>query len=332
MDRYDNDIFDKSELYAFMNKLLAENEVSACEVKRLVRYYNTKFMEYTPTSSNSQFSYFLAIIDKRIDYVENARLQALLNHFVKKEDIEKIIDSIPKYSDIEILKMVNKLKAYPTQDKFACSKWDYAISLMCCMLSKLSKLKYTNVKIESVKYLDVCCGSGKKTKIFNKFLKVKSENTYCADVMQWGPYAKGRVYPYTFSEIKDNRLSYDSNMFNVITCMLSLHHIPRLIEFLEDIYRVLDFGGYFILVEHCVYTDFDRLLVDMEHSMFSYIYDNNYKCIENPDYTHCYSMYEWQYILTEIGFELVHQQPLSFNNEYDLQYDNIFYGIYTKKK
>jgi ubiquinone/menaquinone biosynthesis C-methylase UbiE len=179
--------------------------------------------------------------------------------------------------------------------------------------------------------LDIGCGDGKKTSLFSKYVKVASQNIYCTDIETWGPYQKNKKeLECKFKYIENNKLNYLDNEFDIITCILTLHHIQNMEDFIKEIYRIIKPGGYLLLIEHSIYTDYDRLFVNMQHLLFSALYDGKKDYVKNPDYIYCYNMYEWNFILEKNGFKFKKEDVVVFKNEYNINYDNIFYGFFTK--
>jgi SAM-dependent methyltransferase len=160
---------------------------------------------------------------------------------------------------------------------------------------------------------------------------LNKENTYCTDIETWGPYKNKTKIKYQFKPIINGKLNYENNTFDICTCILSLHHIDDLNNFIKEINRIIKPGGYFLLIDHSVYNDYDRLFINIQHMLYSVFYDKRKNYIENPDFIYCYNMYEWNYIITKNNFYLKKEDILSFGKEYSLNYDNIFYGFYQKK-
>ena len=102
-------------------------------------------------------------------------------------------------------------------------------------------------------------------------------------------------------------------------------------SFIKEIYRIIKKNGFLLLIDHCVYNDYDRLFINIQHMLYTYFYDKKTDYIENPEYIYCFNMHEWNYIMSKNKFFCKISKPLIFGNEYTQKFDNIFYAFYQKK-
>jgi ubiquinone/menaquinone biosynthesis C-methylase UbiE len=323
----------------FINYINTNYFLTECQKKSILYYYNQRFKFFVENNSNKQIITYFKEANDNNNIEELTRLHLLFNHFMNNEVSLKTIDYIKtkkKVNDSDIinyiLKNMDKI-TNKTNDKFKCDKWIYAIqhiSLIYLNLIKLNKY-HSKIDIKNLKYLDICCGNGKKTGIFQKNLNLQKENTYCTDIDTWGPYKNRSKMPFQFKLIVDNILDYENNSFDLTSCILSLHHVKDLNKFISEIARITKPGGYFILIEHSVITDYDRLFINIQHLLYTVLYDNRMNFLENPDYIYCYSMNEWNYIMMKHNFILKREEELEFDSQFSFKYDNIFYGLYQKK-
>jgi len=331
----------------YINYINTNYFLTECQKKSILYYYNQKFKFFVENNSNKQIITFFKEANDNNNIEEITRLHLLFNHFMINQISESVIEYLKtkkKVNDTDIINFILKnLEKKQTsiggfiknndKESFKCDKWVYAIqyvSLIYLNLIKSNKL-YNKSFIKNIKYLDICCGNGKKTSIFNKSLHLEKENTYCTDINTWGPYKNKSKMPFQFKFISDNKLDYDDNFFDLTTCILSLHHIKDLNNFISEIYRITKPGGYFILIEHSVITDYDRLFINIQHLLYTVLYDDRKNFLDNADYIYCYSMNEWNYIMMKNNFILKREDALPFDSEFSFKYDNIFYGLYQKK-
>ena len=337
MKKDNNDIFTKTEYIDFINNNFY---VTECQKKILIDIYNTKFSFYINQKSNKQFNTFIKEAIKNNNIEEITRLQLLFIHFSEFISFKlsliliDLLKTNKKITDTEFINYILKYNEDNKQinkkiEKPICDKWTYAIQYLSMMYNKFYK---QHKLTKDIKYLDICCGTGKKTGLFSKFLELKKEHTYCTDIDTWGPYknkTKTRL-PFQFKYITNGKLDYSDNTFDICTCILSLHHVTQLDDFINEIYRITKPGGYFLLIEHNVITDYDRIFINLQHMLYSIFFDKKTDYTDNPDYTYCYNMYEWNYIMKKHGFQLKMQNYLQFDTKQNINYDNCYFAFYKK--
>jgi len=313
--------------YVFKNYYLTESQK-----KMILHYYCKKFSFYVLPNSNKQIYTFYKEAYENNNLEEIMRLQMLFNHFCNIRCAEKIMNYLKIAQSITDYEIIYFMKNEPQEiiKNYSYNKWTYAIQYLSMIYYGLTKAINTEIK-----FIDICCGKSTKTKIFQKSFDIPKENTYCTDILLWGPYDNNEnmnKINYQFKLIIENgKLDYEDNYFDLTTCIVSLHHIENLNDFIKEIYRITKPNGYFLLIDHSVFTDYDRLFINIQHLLYSVFYDNKQNCIENPDYIYCYNMYEWNYILFKNNFLLKKQEQLPFGNPFQYNYDNIFYSFYQKR-
>jgi SAM-dependent methyltransferase len=350
----------------YFNYISKNENLTLCQKKYIYNYFEKKNNLLTKKYCISEFIKYLHQI-KNLE--EIFRFKMLLLHFVNYNSMKKIYLNLLKtdISDYDIIKSISKsnMNKQKVLDEYKiCDKWIYALQIVAkqiisaaptracfkCGAAGLTEgcgsLRKTPSVSESLnplntlpinpsqKYLDIGCGTGKKTKLLAQFLNISKDNTYGADIPSWGPYQSDKSeLPFHFSYIENNKLNYPDNTFDFISCILTLHHIPnnKLNPFIKEIKRILKPSGLFILIEHNALTDYDKMLITIQHLLYSALYDKKEDFIENPDYMECYNMYEWNYIMNKNNLYVNTYSLLSFGNEFERQYDNIYYAIFSKK-
>jgi ubiquinone/menaquinone biosynthesis C-methylase UbiE len=311
--------------------------LTSCHKLELINYYKLKNNNYIEPNSNNQFNFYIKNIIENNDTEGICRIKLLLNHFVNNNITEKIMSKIMKNKnllDSDIINLIikyNKLSEKIKDKSDNCDKWTYAIQDLSLLY--LNNFKQNNIEQNNLKYLDIGCGSGKKTLLFSKYLNISKNNINGTDIKTWGPYQKNKKkLPFIFKYIENDKLKYQNNSFDIITCILTLHHVENLENFIKEIYRILKNNGILILIEHCVYTDYDRIIINIQHMLYSALYDKQINYIENPIYMKCFNDNEWNYIMNKNNFTCLDKNILYFGNKYLLKnnYDNIFYTFYQK--
>ena len=364
----------KTELYEdlidenFLNfiKKQEEDDIwSKCQTKSFLQKYKLKKYKYPNSTSNKQISTFYKNIKKKREHHFNLnRLLILLTYFVSynyASFIIQIIKSNPDVSDREIVELIRKA---PKNDKIPgiygknennneklnenlihCPERVYEFEVIYKHFRSLFKKTYeisfdlTFIKTSNYRYLDIGCGNGNKTELFGDIFHFPKNMIYGTDIENWGPYSSSKKFDFHFKYILQNgKLDFPDNYFGLITCFFTLHHIPNLTNMLEEMKRVLIPNGYIIIIEHDVIDEFDGLLIDIQHLMYSYLRDyyknpKNYKnYITQPDFNRYFNVIEWDYIFMKHNFEYQYANSLQSKMIYNPSFDNQFYCIYKNVK
>jgi ubiquinone/menaquinone biosynthesis C-methylase UbiE len=94
-------------------------------------------------------------------------------------------------------------------------------------------------------YLDVGCAEGGLTTAFGDALGLEPADVHGCDVL-----AAHSAPGFTFSVARSERLPYLDNQFQVVTFIMSLHHMKDLRASLAEALRVLAPGGVLVIREH----------------------------------------------------------------------------------
>ncbi len=318
-------MYNKNNYFKYLDETLKEK----CIIDSYKKSYMSKNTIVHPNNrSNMQIKFLVDTIfkNKYITYYNNFML--LLTNFVSFFDAFKILNTIRftnNITDTDILKSIEKLNS-KKDSKFSleeiCSKQDFGMQMM---------KKNIDLKIKkSTKYLDIGCGDGKKTELFAKIFNISAKNIYGTDINTWGPYTNNKKFSFEFKEIKNGELDYDDKTFDVITIFLTLHHIQNLDLAISEIHRVLKKNGILIIIEHDSLNYMDDLIIDIQHTFFSYFYDNNKNIVSNNTYNKYYNAIEWEFILKNYGFIPLNKDNVYQNIEMQRRYDNQYYQSFKK--
>lgn len=349
----------KSDLLDFINKQKEYEVWSECQIKIFKKKYNKKEYKYLDSSSNKQLStFFTKLIKNRKKHFYLNRLYILLTSFVSNKYAAFIIQQLyknPNITDREFIKLLNKADKnnkkpgiYGSDNNInidECSEKIYELQNIFLHLKKVFTnifvLPYISNSIKKLnfRYLDIGCGNGKKTKLVRDIFNIPKSMVHGTDIINWGPYSSDKHFDFTFKYILENgRLDFPDNYFGLITCFFTLHHVPHLSLLLQEIKRVLIPNGLLLIIEHDVMDIYDGLLIDLQHMMYSYLYDysknpKNYKnYINNPSLNRYFNIVEWDYIFSKYDFKFKNANVLYSSMLYNPTYDNQFYAIYQNIK
>jgi ubiquinone/menaquinone biosynthesis C-methylase UbiE len=323
----------EKEYIDFINKKKDRKE-NSCKYDTLEKMFKTYNHDYQKTVSNNQFKSLVDDImkNKHIYYLSN--LMTLLCNFISFDDafelVEELKSSKKNMSDQDVIKFIEthrkrnfkkNTQFYP--DAKSCNPELYGLQNMCNSVSKFIR------KFRAPKYLDIGCGDGRKTIKVGEMLKIAPNNIYGTDINVWGPYKKNRTFPFDFRFILDNGdLDYQDNSFDIISCMLTLHHVENLPAMLKEIKRILKPNGIILLIEHDNYTHYDAMIIEMQHTLFAFFYDMNKDYIKNPIYSKYFNSTEWEFIMFKNGFKQLECQTYINNISETKRYDQQFFAVY----
>ncbi len=359
------DLIPKKEYFDFLDKILKDDGITQCQLKTFKKYYNSKEFDYPNSTSNKMIRSYFNLMNKDKKKYLFIRFYILLIHFLSSDGANEVLHKIktsPNITDREVISTItnyiNKKGFKPDihqeeQNKDLCDEKDYLYSILFNKFIKiLSNPKHDkNYKViyddltkkqgENFKYLDIGCANGKKTFIIANIFKIPKKNVYCTDVPQWGPYEKNRLTKFNsqhFQAINPHTGIYNfpDNMFDFVSIILTMHHIPNLTKALNEIKRVMKPNGILLIIEHDALTKYDHLLIEIQHMLYGYTYDKknpewkNY--IENRQTQRYMNIMEWTFILEKFKFDYLQGNVIFNDLSHQLAFDNQFYGFYKNIK
>jgi ubiquinone/menaquinone biosynthesis C-methylase UbiE len=316
---------DKDAYFEFLTK-----NYNDCISEDYKQIYENKYREdYPKNNSDHQIKFLFDKIMSTENMLDYTNFLLLFNRFLNFNNTLYLIEKLKKknYSDTYIISKIKKIYYFHQDTITHCNKINIFIKYI---------KKYINIpsfKINSTVYLDIGCGDGVKTLKIANALNINKEQINGTDIDHWGPYQEDKkLLPFKFKYIlNDGKLDYENDSIDIITCILTLHHIENFDFIVSEIYRVLKPNGYFILVEHDNYTNVDQLILEIQHNLYSYIYDNYEDFISNPTFNNFLNNKEFEYILTQkFNFKLIVYDNVYMSVDLYRRYDKQFYQIYTK--
>ena len=229
-----------------------------------------------------------------------------------ERDLKTLIND-KNLNDLQVYNKINELykKNKPKETGFDRGQFRYDELNKLGLFNNLEISNFTGPEAPDTKYLDFGGGIGDVSSSIAKNLKLKKENSFVTDIQNWlgkehtDEYVKYITYRY----LKTNYLPFDDGIFELITCLQVLHHIPDKKYTISQIRRVISPSGILIVREHDCRDVQDRTMIDIEHSLHAYAVDE-----QGVDYFQNYhdnymSKNELANLMTEGGFELVNTFP-----------------------
>lgn len=114
-------------------------------------------------------------------------------------------------------------------------------------------------------------------------------------------------------------------MFDCITIILTLHHCEDIKETINECYRILNNDGIIVIVEHDIWNDYDNMIIDIQHNMYTTIYNEP----KTKPGTY-FNFIEWDIIFNECNMKPIYGDRITDDVSYKQRYDLQFIGIYKK--
>ncbi len=177
-------------------------------------------------------------------------------------------------------------------------------------------LKY--IKLEN--YLDIGTGNGQIASVITDDYNIK--NTYGIDLYDPENYQGPTNVKYQKSKIP---LPFKDNMFDLITCFQSLHHLDDIEKMLTEIVRVLKPNGYIFIREHNAYNNYIKKVLYDDHAKWDDFDPKNDKLnFMSKDYL--------IQLLNKYGFELKEYIFIALNNSKKIKEQKIYHMLLQLKK
>jgi ubiquinone/menaquinone biosynthesis C-methylase UbiE len=119
-------------------------------------------------------------------------------------------------------------------------------------------------------YMDFGGGDGAISSAVAKSLNISQDRAYSADITEW--FTREIKKPYDnliyITISPDTPLKLPDNSIDLVTAFQVLHHVENIKFAIKDLHRVLRSGGILIIREHNCENSTDRMMCDVEHSLY----------------------------------------------------------------
>ncbi|KAB2920204.1 MAG: methyltransferase domain-containing protein [Hyphomicrobiaceae bacterium] len=112
-------------------------------------------------------------------------------------------------------------------------------------------------------------------------------------------------------------LPFDDASFDLVTCRIAPHHFPDVPLFVAEVWRVLKASGIFALVDN-IAPDAESTpgysSTQLRDAAVTY---NAFEKIRDPSHGRCLGLAEWNEVIGDTGFELLHMERLAKDMEFE---------------
>lgn len=177
-------------------------------------------------------------------------------------------------------------------------------------LSRVNDIVYMLNQIGSnnspKKYVDIGCSEGGITQHLGK--KLGLSHVIGCDVID--PLKIKQVdvaATMEYVKIENNKLPFEDKSVDFATMLMCLHHVKDHEKYIEEIARIIEPGGLFVIQEHDAQTEDDKIALDILHGMYSIVWNKTGQ-MEDADFCKTYESFyksreEWSALLLKNGFE-----------------------------
>lgn len=151
--------------------------------------------------------------------------------------------------------------------------------------------------------LDIGCSDGSNTDAMASLFQLDRQHIFGTDIVV--PQAVGdRRFSYLQVSSDSAHIPLDDSSVQVITAIMSLHHIPYIDEMMTEIKRVLDPDGLVIIREHDSSDPKYHVLLDVVHGLYDLVWSQP---MENPLHLETFwakyqSRQQWRKVFGRHGF------------------------------
>ncbi|MBU1086241.1 MAG: class I SAM-dependent methyltransferase [Candidatus Omnitrophica bacterium] len=168
-----------------------------------------------------------------------------------------------------------------------------------CIKNTLKNIssKYKEKKI----FLDIGCGSGERTTIFDEF----NRKIYGVDNLDWRDIIHSKNIDFKKENFLKTGLSYPDDKFDIVFSFDVIEHIDDAESLVRNAFRVLKKNGVFILGTPNRYRLFGAILISLGFRKFPYHPDINTKDLDPfAAHIHEYTVLELRQLLEQCGFKV----------------------------
>lgn len=200
------------------------------------------------------------------------QLLAKFLNVMSKEQIKKIYHMIKnKYSDITILNYISKKIRREKSITMDSKKRAIRISNVIFDFLKNTYPNIISKMTSNIKYLDIGSNNGLITVELGKKMGLNENNIYGIDVDFFTEQKIVPIQGFIYKSYDGHHIPYTDNYFDLVTCLMVLHHIKHIDDFVKEIYRVMKKGGILLIKEHNAFSKHIEWIISLEHVFYDLI-------------------------------------------------------------
>jgi ubiquinone/menaquinone biosynthesis C-methylase UbiE len=264
---------------------------------------NRKLWYIVNSKVKSVYNMFMSILEQKMRNNPNGKdfIKFVLSVITNQPDKDIYFKIHKKYKSInvavDVVDVVDVVDAVNAVDVV-----DVVDVVIDRATNRVKSIHHINIP-QVTAYLDVGCFDGSITYEIGKYYNAKS--THGADIKQHKPTYDNII----FSLYDGKKLPYPDNTFDLITCLMTLHHVPveNLSLLISEISRVMKVGGVLILREHDLghtHTSLKSVVLDIMHDFYDYVWGLDLgSWLDSENQTNYNNSIHWSKLICGAGFK-----------------------------
>jgi SAM-dependent methyltransferase len=205
------------------------------------------------------------------------------------------------------------------QQRFGAAAADYATSALHASGASLARLVELTRPESSCRVLDIATGAGHTALAFAPHVARVTASDITDEMLAEARKLAAARGLGNFKTVPANAedLPFPDMSFDLVTCRLAAHHFSDVAAFAAEAFRVLMPGGLLGLVDNvapdaAIVTG--RSAGELRDDAAAF---NAFKKLADPSHVRCLGLEEWERVLTDAGFEVVHSECLDKDMAFD---------------
>jgi SAM-dependent methyltransferase len=287
-----------------VNRFLAESKLSPAKEERL----------YYPPCTLQQLGRLGGHPGRRREVIDAAGKLFFGPQSLEAKRLDPTLFPRGKSDDVQVY---SSLRQFRSATGCSFDRGSSRVKDLARVMKNVPPLKVTS-------YLDFGGGDGAISSAIARSYGLAKGDAFSADVDRWfGRAVDKRFDNVTYLSLREGQpIPLPDQSVDVVTCFQVLHHIKDVEFVLRELYRVC--RHLLIIREHDCRDDGDRMVIDVEHSLFELCMEEEIRVRFLNDYEAWYrSKEEWTDLLKGLGFIPTYVGEVRGPTRY-------YYGVYSR--
>lgn len=165
-------------------------------------------------------------------------------------------------------------------------------------------------------YLDIGCNNGDITFAIGNALGISKQNVYGCDASSSMMSGVCKNFSVVDFNTNDALKTYSPNTFNIVTALMTLHHVKNVKNVIECVHDILIPGGIFIIREHDANVPNIDVVLDLMHAFYDIVWNNDTQITTSKPFVESHfaeytTREELQSIIVKYGFKVVYSSDVT---------------------